>query len=92
MTEEEAPPPPAAASTWTSNQWADYWRYQIGVNALPANTKDKKPLKGLGWEQWQNNPIPEELHNRWKDLAPRFWQEVQSRVKDRGTDSFREVL
>jgi hypothetical protein len=48
------------------NKWADFWRYQIGVNVIPANTKDKKPLKGLSWEQWQNSPIPEELHKQWK--------------------------
>jgi hypothetical protein len=40
------------ASTWTPNQWADFWRYQIGVNVMPTNTKDKKPLKGLSWESF----------------------------------------
>jgi hypothetical protein len=44
------------------NEWADFWRYQIGVNVLPA--KDKRPL--VQWKKWQNKPIPEDVHNQWK--------------------------
>jgi hypothetical protein len=73
MTEEEATTPPP---TWTLDQWADYWRYNIGVNVIAANTRDKKPLKGISWEQWQNNPIPEELHNQWKKQV-HFQKELQ---------------
>jgi hypothetical protein len=39
------------------NIGADFWRYQIGVNIIPANTKEKKPLKGVKWDIWQDNPI-----------------------------------
>ena len=47
------------------NEWADFWRYQIGVNAIPAKTKNKRPL--VQWEQYQNVPITEERqHNEWK--------------------------
>ena len=31
-----------------------------GVNLLKANTRDKKTLEK--WSEWQDNPIPEELH------------------------------
>ena len=43
---------------------ADYWRYDIGINVIPADTKNKKPL--AAWSEWQDKPIPEELHNKWK--------------------------
>ncbi|HEY7082582.1 MAG TPA: bifunctional DNA primase/polymerase, partial [Nitrososphaeraceae archaeon] len=46
------------------NEAADHWRYDIGVNIIPANTKKKRPI--VKWEEWQDRPIPEELHNRWK--------------------------
>lgn len=49
------------------NEWANFWRYKIGVNAIPAASKNKKPLKGVTWMEWQNKPIPVELHNRWKE-------------------------
>lgn len=48
------------------NEWADFWRYEIGVNVIPANTKYKKPAVD-SWTQWQTNPIPIETHNRWKE-------------------------
>jgi hypothetical protein len=44
------------------NEWADFWRYQIGVNVLPA--RGKRPL--IPWKEWQNKPIPEDMHNQWK--------------------------
>jgi DNA replicative helicase MCM subunit Mcm2 (Cdc46/Mcm family) len=47
------------------NEHADFWRYQIGVNVLPADSKTKRPL--VTWSEWQNSPIPEELHNTWKE-------------------------
>jgi hypothetical protein len=49
------------------NTGADFWRYQIGVNVIPSNTREKKPLKGVNWDIWQDNPIPEEIHNQWKE-------------------------
>jgi hypothetical protein len=47
------------------NESADFWRYDIGVNVIPADTVDKKPR--VSWTEWQDKPIPEELHNRWKE-------------------------
>jgi hypothetical protein len=49
------------------NSWPDFWRYQIGVNVIPFNTADRKPLNGITWKQWQDKPVPEELHNHWKE-------------------------
>jgi Bifunctional DNA primase/polymerase, N-terminal len=47
------------------NAWADFWRYVIGVNVIPANTRIKKTF--ITWQQYQNSPIPEEHHNGWKN-------------------------
>jgi hypothetical protein len=47
------------------NLWADYWRYEVGVNVIPANTKDKNTY--IKWRQWQNSPISEEQHEQWKE-------------------------
>jgi Bifunctional DNA primase/polymerase, N-terminal len=47
------------------NEWADFWRYQIGVNVIPANTKEKTTW--IQWSQYQANPIREEQHEQWKE-------------------------
>jgi len=47
------------------NNLADFWRYDIGVNVIPAQTKLKKIF--VRWSQWQNAPIPESQHNAWKN-------------------------
>lgn len=47
------------------NEWVDFWRYQIGVNLVPAISRDKKP--SVYWKEWQDKSIPEETHNRWKE-------------------------
>ncbi len=54
----------SAAADKTINEYADFWRYSIGVNVIPADTRNKVPL--IKWSQWQNKPIPQELHNKWK--------------------------
>jgi len=46
------------------NAWADYWRYYIGVNVIPANSRAKVPLEK--WKQYQDSPIPEQQYNEWK--------------------------
>ena len=46
------------------NGWADFWRNSIGVNIIPADTKNKKPR--VDWGEYQNTPIPTELHDEWK--------------------------
>jgi hypothetical protein len=44
--------------------WADFWRHKIGVNVIPADTQKKVTYES--WSEWQDKPIPEELHNEWK--------------------------
>ena len=48
----------------TINDWADFWRYDIGVNVIPADTKRKVTYES--WAEWQDKPIPDELHSEWK--------------------------
>lgn len=47
------------------NIWADFWRYIIGVNVIPANTRKK--IITISWKQYQNTPIAEEVHAAWKN-------------------------
>ena len=46
------------------NAWADYWRDVVGVNVIPAKTKEKKVF--VKWSEWQLKPIPADLHEQWK--------------------------
>ena len=46
------------------NGWADFWRHKIGVNVIPADTRKKVTYES--WSEWQDKPIPQELHNDWK--------------------------
>ena len=46
------------------NGWADYWRYSIGVNVIPADTEKKRTYEN--WKEWQEKPITDETHNSWK--------------------------
>jgi hypothetical protein len=47
------------------NTWADYWRYYIGVNVIPAYGIGKKPA--VTWKEYQDSPIPESQHEQWKN-------------------------
>jgi hypothetical protein len=46
------------------NEWADFWRYTIGANVIPADTKDKVPL--VKWTEFQDSPISKAQHDKWK--------------------------
>jgi P4 family phage/plasmid primase-like protien len=46
------------------NQSADYWHYKIGVNVIKANTKVKETYEN--WSQWQDQSIPDHLHEERK--------------------------
>jgi hypothetical protein len=46
------------------NDFADYWRDDIGVNVIPVNTRKKETYES--WKEWQDRPIPKELHEDWK--------------------------
>ena len=48
----------------SANDGADFWRYQIGMNVIPADTRNKKPT--VNWKQNQNAPVSEEQHIQWK--------------------------
>jgi hypothetical protein len=39
------------------NGWADFWRYDIGVNVIPAKTIIKETY--INWKQHQDMPIAE---------------------------------
>jgi hypothetical protein len=47
------------------NQWADFWRYECGLNVFPADTRNKRTYEE--WGKWQNEPISEEQHEDWKN-------------------------
>ena len=58
---------------WTANNWADHYRYNWGVNCVPSN--GCQMFKGEDiphgnvpepWKEWQDKPIPLELHEKWK--------------------------
>src|SRR5918999_1284162 len=59
-----SPPPAPEPTTPDFNKWADYWYYEIGLNIIPADTKNKRTY--IKWSEWQINPIPEEQFNEWK--------------------------
>ena len=46
------------------NQWADFWCYDIGVNVITANTKEKTTFEN--WSIWRDKSIPKELHESRK--------------------------
>ena len=62
------------------NDYADYWRYEIGVNVIPATNRHdnpelvKKPFwtdehnkqNWIKWGNYQDKPITKEQHDEWK--------------------------
>ena len=48
----------------TANEYADFWRNEIGVNIIPADAIKKVPK--VTWTEWQQKPIPQETHDKWK--------------------------
>jgi Bifunctional DNA primase/polymerase, N-terminal len=48
---------------WSVNDYADFWRYEAGLNVIPADTRNKRPK--VEWKQFQHKAIPVELHNFW---------------------------
>jgi P4 family phage/plasmid primase-like protien len=46
------------------NEWADFWRFKIGVNIIPADTMSKKPL--VAWLEYHDKPISQYQHEQWK--------------------------
>jgi hypothetical protein len=48
----------------TLGVFADFWRHDIGANVIPVDTRKKETYET--WKEWQDKPIPQELHDRWK--------------------------
>jgi Bifunctional DNA primase/polymerase, N-terminal len=46
------------------NKAGDFMYYKLGVNVIPANTREKETFEN--WSQWQDKSIPQELHEQWK--------------------------
>ena len=42
---------------------------EIGSNVIPADTKNKSPYILKTWKQYQSNPVPLEVFERWKALG-----------------------
>ena len=46
------------------NQGADYWRFRIGANVYPSDSKNK--VSYIRRKPYYNSPIPLEQHEKWK--------------------------
>lgn len=46
------------------NHAADFWRYEVGANAIPADTQNK--TTNIRWAEYQHGAISEVQHNKWK--------------------------
>jgi hypothetical protein len=58
---------PSELKNWSVNDYADFWRYEVGLNVIPADTRNKRPK--IGWSIFKTDrPISEELHNYWKKI------------------------
>jgi hypothetical protein len=40
-----------------------FWRDKLGMNTIPPNTRNKKPL--VDWKRWQTEGIPDQLQMYW---------------------------
>jgi hypothetical protein len=52
-----------------ANKAADYWYHNIGANVIPADTKIKEAWILKSWKQYQSNPLPLDVFERWKELG-----------------------
>ncbi|HEX9319305.1 MAG TPA: hypothetical protein VF884_10250 [Nitrososphaeraceae archaeon] len=50
----------------TANEYADYYRNELGLNVIPANTKEKTTALNT-WEIFQHRPISLQVHDKWKN-------------------------
>jgi hypothetical protein len=46
------------------NDAADWWRHEVGVNVIPADTKKKMPK--VPWKPFEKEPVSNEQHEQWK--------------------------
>jgi len=62
------------------NEGAKFWFYEVGVDVIPSDTKNKRPI--VEWQKYQHTPMSEEefetcikegkyekgvSYNTWKD-------------------------
>jgi len=52
------------------NKHADFWRNKIGVNVIPAKSREKTTW--IQWTKdprgnWGQEPIPQKIHDEWKE-------------------------
>ncbi len=47
----------------TINDWANYWRNEIGFNIIPAQSKKKSTF--IEWSYYQDNLVSEVQYNKW---------------------------
>ncbi len=52
-----------------ANKAADHWYFNIGANIIPADTKSKEACILNSWKQYQTNPVPLEVFEKWKQLG-----------------------
>ena len=48
----------------SNNTWQNFWHYQIGIDVIPADTRNERPV--VEWKKYQNVPVPEEQHHEWE--------------------------
>jgi hypothetical protein len=51
----------------TINEKVDYWYYEIGVNIIPFDTINKRPMIAE-WKPFQTKPIEPVLYEYWKKI------------------------
>jgi hypothetical protein len=49
------------------NEGADFWRFIVGVNVFPADSRNKVTYEHWNKNGWQTNPIPLAQHEFWKN-------------------------
>ena len=52
------------ASVTDMNAWVDFWYDQIGVNTIPQDSRNKKPI--VKWKPFQKDPVSFEQKEQWK--------------------------
>lgn len=60
-------------SSWNANDWADIYRYEWGINAVPSNGAQKykggeipAEARPPAYQIYYDQPIPELIHESWK--------------------------
>ena len=47
------------------NDGADYWYHEMGLNVIPSDTRNKKPVLSQH-KEYQNKRIPKDVYESWK--------------------------